>query len=53
MPNWTDNTIEISGDVEDVKAFMDTITNEVTVDGEPEVIYNLTDCFLYLKKCKH
>lgn len=45
MPNWTDNTIEISGDVEDVKAFMDTITNEVTVDGEPEVIYNLTDCF--------
>lgn len=45
MPNWTDNTIEISGSVEDVKAFMDTITEEITVDGEPEVIYSLTNCF--------
>jgi len=45
MPNWTDNTIEISGSVKDVNDFMDTITNKVTVDGEPEVIFNLTDCF--------
>ena len=45
MPNWTDNTIEISGDLKDVQAFMDTITDKVTIDGEPEVIYNLTNCF--------
>lgn len=45
MPNWTDNVVEISGNVDDVKVFMDTITDNVTVDSEPETIYNLTNCF--------
>lgn len=40
MPNWTYNSCEITGNVDDVKAFMDTITEY----NKENVIYNFTNC---------
>lgn len=40
MPNWTYNSCEITGNVDDVKSFMDTITDY----HEQEIIYNFTNC---------
>ena len=40
MPNWTYNSCEITGSVDDVKAFMDTITEY----NKDNVIYNFTNC---------
>ena len=40
MPNWTYNSCEITGSVDDVKAFMDTITEY----NKDEIIYNFTNC---------
>lgn len=42
MPNWTRNTIEISGKTDDVKQFLETVTQ---TDTNGEVFYTLTSCF--------
>ena len=44
MPNWTQNTVTLTGNEVDVKAFMKTITNDITMDEDEVTVYELTEC---------
>ena len=44
MPNWTNNVIEITGDIDDVNKLM----NDITTNDDNEITYELTKtCLLY------